>query len=91
MGKGDFQLHLGPEGLESLRLAAEKAGVSMQQYAREALEMRVSAGQPGGGSLAEALRLVERTARALQAQVSPASPPPSGEDAWDMLMKGGPS
>jgi hypothetical protein len=91
MGKGDFQLHLGPEGLESLRQAAEKAGVSMQQYAREALEMRVSAGQPGGGSLAEALRLVERAARALQAQVSPASPPPSPADTWEALMQDGSS
>lgn len=79
MSKGDFLLHLGPEAHERLRQAAEKEGTSMAQLLKEGMEMRISAGQPGGGSLSEALRLVERAAREL------ASRPPE-EPSWERLL-----
>jgi hypothetical protein len=84
MAKGDFLLHLGEQAHERLRLAAEKEGTSMAQLLKEGLEMRISAGQPGGGSLTEALRLVGRAAQLL-ADSGPGSP--LDGDSWEALMK----
>jgi hypothetical protein len=84
MAQGDFLFHLGPEAHERLRAAAEKEGISMAKLLREGMDMRIGAGQPGGGSLTEALRLVERAARRLASEASSDGPE---ADSWEALLK----
>jgi hypothetical protein len=95
VSNGEVLLRLGPD-IERLRKAAEAEGISMSQFLREGMEMRIAAGQPESASLTAALRLLERTARQLIGEPLPASPngikPPSDEhkkDHWDRLMSDG--
>jgi hypothetical protein len=92
MGKGDFLLHLGPEDHERLRKAAGAEGMSMAQYLKEGLEMRIAAGRPSAMPLSEALRLVADVAGKLadEAAHGPAEPSPlrSAPTSWDGILNG---
>src|ERR1700728_3231631 len=88
MSNGDVFLRLGPDH-ERLRKAAAAEGISMSQFLREGMELRIDAAQQGSTSLADALRLVEKAARML-AEAGPVPELGTAEgDHWDRMLSGG--
>jgi hypothetical protein len=90
MSNGEVLLRLGPD-IERLRKAAEAEGISMSQFLREGMEMRMSAGQPGAPAMAAALRLLARTAAQLADDSAPVPRIPPGPSSWDAVIQDGSS
>jgi hypothetical protein len=95
VSNGEVLLRLGPD-VERLRKAAEAEGISMSQFLREGMEMRMAAGQPGSAAITAALRLVERAARQLVddplgalAARDDKAPAERKQDHWERLMSDG--
>lgn len=95
VSNGEVLLRLGPD-IERLRKAAEAEGISMSQFLREGMEMRITAGRPEAAALTASLRMLERTARQLAdgcVLVAPGEVKPASDehkqDHWDKLMSDG--
>lgn len=90
MGQGDFYLRLGPEKLAEVRKAAEDEGVSMSDFIREGVDLKLErAGFPRSVSRADVLAEIAEIAAKLRSGFTLVpSAEAAGPGSWSEFMDG---
>jgi hypothetical protein len=97
VGRGDFFLRLGPEKLDLVRKAAEAEGLSVSDFIREGIEMRLNGGsRPSSAGRRAALRELAHVLSRLDsgfvlvpAAEVPGPSPRGSSDPWTDFLDGG--